>query len=271
MGYRDDREALRNEVDTLQKELESARDDQQRLAGLEQRLDAARREVGAIEAELGKARRRTPARRGSIVVGTIGAVVVITAIYGFLFASRPRPVVMPIAPNIVQPPPALPPIVPVAVATAAPLPTPIPAPKEAAPARRANVVWTATVTKSHGFPARPGSTCTIRAGVVPDANGMHATDVEVTCGGLTAYDEKGHLNGMSMLDSDAKQRPGARAGTWVYELAYRDRGDRSATRNQADLDSTAKIGKVWSDNLPEFRIDLAIRPGSAPVDVAVVE
>jgi glutamate/tyrosine decarboxylase-like PLP-dependent enzyme len=49
MGYRDDRDALRSEVDTLQKELESARDDQQRLAGLEQRLDAARREVNAIE------------------------------------------------------------------------------------------------------------------------------------------------------------------------------------------------------------------------------
>jgi hypothetical protein len=267
MGYRDDREALRNEVDTLQKELESARDDQQRLAGLEQRLDAARREVGAIEAELGKARRRTPARRGSIVVGTIGAVVVITAIYGFLFASRPRPVVMPIAPNIVQPPP----IVPVAVATAAPLPTPVPAPKEAAPARRANVVWNATVTKAQGVAVRAGSTCTLRAGVIPDSTGMHVVDVEVVCGALTVYDEKGALNGMSMLDSDAKQRPGARAGTWVYELVYRDRGDRSATRNQADLDSTLKIGKVWSDNLPELRIDLAIRPGSAPVDVAVVE
>jgi hypothetical protein len=31
------------------------------------------------------------------------------------------------------------------------------------------------------------------------------------------------------------------------------------------------LGKVWSDNLPELRIDLAIRKGSAPVDVAVVE
>lgn len=156
MGYRDDRDALRSEVDTLQKELESARDDQQRLAGLEQRLDAARREVNAIEGEgegeLAHARRRPPPRRRALVLAV-----------------------------------------------------------------------------------------------------------------------KGALNGMSMLDADAKQRAGAKAGSWVYEIAYRDRGDRSSTRNQADLDSTAEIGKVWSDNLPEFRVDLAIRPGSAPVEVAVVE
>jgi len=36
-------------------------------------------------------------------------------------------------------------------------------------------------------------------------------------------------------------------------------------------DWTAKIGKVWRDSLPELRIDPAIRPGSAPVEVAVVE
>ena len=205
------------------------------------------------------------------MLGAMGAVAVCAAIGGFFVASRPRPQPLVIATTLAAPPPALPPIVPVAVPTMVAPPTVAVPPSAAAPARRASVVWTATVTRAHGFPVHPGSTCLIRASVIPDSSGMHATDVEVTCGGLAAYDEKGALNGMSMLDSDAKQRAGVKPGTWVYDITYRDRGDRSSTRNQADLDSTAKIGKVWSDNLPDFRIDLAIKPGSAPVDVAVVE
>ena len=149
--------------------------------------------------------------------------------------------------------------------TAAPVAT------EDAPERRANAIWTATVTSARGLAVAVGSSCTVRAGVVPDSHGMHVTDVEVICGGRTIYDEKIPLNGMSSLDSDAKQAAGAKAGTWVYEIEYRDRGDRSPPRNQADLSSKARLGKVWSDNLPEFRIDLAIRPTSAPVEVAVVE
>ncbi len=254
----------------LQKELESARDDQQRLADLEQRLDAARREVGAIETELGRARGRGPGARKGLVPAMVGVLVVSVGLGAYVaMAPRARPPT-PTAvavPQVVEPPR---PIMPVATPT---MGAPVPPVREVErPAsRRANVAWTATVTKSNGSPIRVGSTCMIRAGVIPDSTGMHPVEVEVSCGGLTVYDEKGALNGMSMLDSDAKQRAGVKAGTWVYELAYRDRGDRSSTRNQADLDSTAKIGKVWSDNLPEFRIDLAIRPESAPVDVAVLE
>jgi hypothetical protein len=273
MGYRDDREALRSEVDTLQKELEVARDDQQRLAGLEQRLDAARREVDAIEGELARAQGRPPAKRRVLMLAVVGVAAGSAAVGGFLFAvprsPAPIAVVVTDAPTAVTATPGV--IAPIApAAPTAPRPAP-PALEKPAAVRRANVVWTATVTKASGLPLALGSSCTVRAGVIPDSTGMHPIDVEVTCGGRTIYDEKGMLNGMAMLDSDAKQRAGAKPGSWVYDIAYRDRGDRASTRNQADLDSTAKIGKVWSDNLPEFRIDLAIRPGSAPVEVAVVD
>jgi hypothetical protein len=268
MGYRDDREALRSEVDTLQKELEVARDDQQRLIGLEQRLDAARREVNAIEGELARAQGRSPARRRALVFVLVGVPAAAAVLGGLYFAASPVAVV-PGPPIAVTATPL--PVVPLPPSPATTRPTAPPAPEKPAAVRRANATWTATVTKASGLPLAVGSSCTIRAGVIPDSTGMHPIDVEVTCGGRTIYDEKGALNGMSRLDADAKQRAGAKAGSWVYEIAYRDRGDRSSTRNQADLDSTAKIGKVWSDNLPEFRIDLAIRPGSAQVDVAVVE
>ena len=160
MGYRDDREALRSEVDTLQKELESAREDQQRLAGLEERLDAARREVGAIEAELSRSRGRAPARRGALVVGLMGALAVFAAIGGFVVVYRPRPPVVATAPIIARPTPVVPAIVPTVTAPHA-LAKP-------APARRASAVWTATVTKASGVPLHAGSPCTIRAGVIPD-------------------------------------------------------------------------------------------------------
>ena len=48
-------------------------------------------------------------------------------------------------------------------------------------------------------------------------------------------------------------------------------GSRSASRNQAKIDSAQKVGRVWSENLPDLRVDLAIRTGSDPVDVAVVD
>jgi hypothetical protein len=133
------------------------------------------------------------------------------------------------------------------------------------------VSWSASVTKSTDASLHPGAACTIDANAVPDSSGMHVIDVTVTCGGRALYDENGHLNGMSMLDSGARQHAGPKAGTFVYDFAFSDAGTRSATRNQAKLDSTLGIGKVWSDNMPDFRIDLAIKPGSKPVDVAILE
>lgn len=136
MGYRDDRDALRSEVDTLQKELESARDDQQRLAGLEERLDAARREVGAIEAELSRAgisragSTRAPSRRKVLVMRVMAAVAMCATLGGFLVASQWRYRGVAVATSIARSTPVVPPIVPTARA--------VPTPVEAAPARRAN-------------------------------------------------------------------------------------------------------------------------------------
>lgn len=271
MGYRDDRDALRTEVDTLQKELEGARDEQQRLANLEQRLEATRREMSAMEAELARARGRSPTSRRALVLPL--AVVLAATLVGFYFAVAPRrpPPVTEEHPSLVTPSAMA-----RAIARARPLPTTgLPADtvdtSKPSPPRRASAIWTATVTRAQGVPVAVGSTCTISAGVVPDESGMHATDVEVRCGGLSLYDQKAPLNGTSMLDSGATQRAGARAGSWVYDLVFRDRGDRSPPRNQAQLDSTAMLGKVWSDNLPEFSVSLTIHKGSAPVDVAVIE
>jgi hypothetical protein len=265
MGYRDDRDALRNEVDTLQKELDGARDDQQRLADLEQRLEATRREMSAMEAELARVRGHAPTSRRALVLSLVVMLALaLVGSYRLLTQRRDAP-----ARVTRSPLPTPPKVMPIPTATA--IPTAIVETDEPSPTRRANAVWTAIVTQAHGLPIARGEVCTISAGVVPDDSGMHATDVEVRCGGLTIYDQRAPLSGMSMLDSGATQRAGGKAGTWVYELAFRDRGERSPPRNQALLDSTTMLGKVWSDNLPEFSVSLAIRKGSAPAPVAVVE
>jgi hypothetical protein len=269
MNYRDDRDALRSEVDTLQQELATAREDQARLQQIEQRLEAAKREIDALEAEVGRTRRakeNRPARLGLSMAISGAALALGVGVY--LFAARqspPPPTDTALPTALPDPPRALPP--PTPAEPARPAET---APLPVAPKPEAQATWSATVTKSDDPKVRPGAACRIDAKVVPDASGMHVTGVKVTCGAQTIYDQSGRLNGMAKIDSDAKQRSGPKPGTWVYDLAFSDVGTRSPTRNQTQLDSGAKLGKVWSENLPEFRIDLAIKSGSDPVDIAVL-
>jgi hypothetical protein len=89
------------------------------------------------------------------------------------------------------------------------------------------------------------------------------------CGTRVLYDEHGELNGMEELDTDARQYDGEKKGTWTYAIVYSDVGQRAATRNQIMVDSTKSIGKVFSENLPDFRVDFSIKPKSDPVDYEV--
>lgn len=267
MNYRDDRDALRGEVDNLQQELAAARADQERLQQIEQRLEAAKREIHALEAEVGQRRRKAGPRAALIVLPlVVASIAVVAGAAFFVVIQRPAPP-LPIEPMAT----ALP------VMPGITMPTPVPRPAETATepseaaARQVQLKWSATVTKSNAAGVPAGSTCQIGARAVPDSSGMHVVDVKVTCGAQTIYDQAGRLNGTSQIDSDAKQRPGPKAKTWVYDLIFSDVGTRSATRNQAQLDSSLKLGKVWSENLPEFRVDLAIKSGSDPVDVAILD
>ncbi|MEO7331006.1 MAG: hypothetical protein ABI193_20695 [Minicystis sp.] len=267
MNYRDDRDALRSEVDTLQQELAVARADQERLQQIEQRLAAAKREIDALEAEVGKRRRTGPSPALlAIPLALVGVVVAASAAIFILMRPSPAP-----PPAITAPPPQAIPEPPAPPPPPRPAPLPASPEPERAPQRQATASWSATAIKSNAPGVRPGASCRVNALVVPDKSGMHVTAVKITCGAQTIYDQSGRLNGMSQLDSDAKQRAGTKPGTWIYDLSFSDVGTRSATRNQAKLDSAAKLGKIWSENLPEFRVDLAIKPGSDPVDVAVLD
>lgn len=268
MNYRDDRDALRSEVENLQQELGAARADQQRLQHIEQRLEAAKREMEALEGELERARgkRKRTGPPPALFAGIAIAIVAMGAGFFFVMKSSPAP-----APVVVVSPPQ-----PVQV-TPPPTPVPVPEPPHTVdplpPAEVKSVLatWSASVTQSTDASLHAGTKCKIEALVVPDSSGAHVKNLTVECGNKTIYDEKAPLNGMSMLDSGATQRAGTSAGSWVYDFYLSDVGARGPSRAQAKLDSAKKIGRVWSEDLPELKVDLAIVPGSGPVSVQIID
>ncbi|MEO7092567.1 MAG: hypothetical protein ABI175_04900, partial [Polyangiales bacterium] len=97
----------------------------------------------------------------------------------------------------------------------------------------------------------------------------HVENVVVSCGTKVLFDDKDQLEGMSQNGSAADQHEGEKKGSWSYSFLFSDVGQRGPSRNQVMLDSSKKLGKVWSDNLPELRVDLALEPESEPTDKAV--
>ena len=269
--YRDERELLRDEVMQLRREVERSKSDQERLVQLEKMLDAANRELASLRGTMGMPRRRAGS---NATVIAIGVMVFFAGLGGafLLMARRPTP-----------PPATTPQPDPIATATAEPVaPTPTPEPPEtttttvppvaptaAKPTKSAHATWHATVTKSQGIALAAGTPCTVEANVSDDASGMGADDVVVTCGGKKLYDSNDELEGMSNEGSDGKQYAGEKPGTWTYALVYTDVGTRGPSKNQIAVDSTKRIGKIWSDNLPDFRVDFSIPTKSDPVTIEV--
>ena len=273
MMYRDEREALRDEVMQLRRELERARTDQERLAQVEKMLEVANREITDMRATMGGAPRRSRGPQSSAVLAIVAVVFLFAAGAGFFVAVRAKSAT---TPPVTQNAPTPDPLATIPPPTPEPAPTPVAAatpmapPVAAKPAKSVHATWHATVTKSEGMPLAAGAPCTIEGNVVADSSGTGVDDVVLTCGGKKLYDDHDELEGMSSNDSDTKQFSGEKPGTWTYALVFSDVGARGPSKNQIAVDSTKQIGKVWSDNLPDFRVDFTIKPKSDPVDVELL-
>jgi hypothetical protein len=258
--YRDEREVLRDEVFALRREVEQARADQEKLVVAEKELEVARRKLATLETP------RSPTNAVPLIAALAVGVLVVGAGLFFVLArsNAPRPPAPPVA---VQ--------TPATVATVDPIPpvapqAPVPAIQP--PRRSAHARWRAKVVAAKGVAIAIGASCTIEGDVMAgdDEEGMGVDGVVLTCGKLVLYDESGDLEGTSSLASDSAQHAGEKKGTWTYDLVFSDVGTRAASRNQIMLDSTKKLGKVWSDNLPDMRVDLAVQSNSDPTDTAVL-
>lgn len=263
--YRDEREVLRDEVRSLRHDLERAQVDQRRLVELEQELAVTRRRLTAFESE--SFRRIRPGVSATFVVAAVAlGVLVVAGTASFVLlrrSARPPSVTTP-----VETASAARKSTPEGDTTA--VPPPMPPPERPA----AHPRWRATVVKVAGLPIVVGSACSIEAALTENHDEKPAIDVNgviVRCGTTVIYDAQGKLEGSANRRWGAEQHPGEKGGTWTYALVYSDVGSRGPTRNQVMLDSTKELGKVWSDNLPEFRVDLALLPKSEPTEIAVHE
>lgn len=271
MSYRDERDALRQRVDNLEQALSEAQqqpDPSQRLAELTQQAAEARRLLDHLDAEIAQVRRppgRSKARLGLV----LGAGFVITLGIGLTLGRRlaSAPPVTPTAaphPRLAPPPPP-----PVATTTALPevVPPPTAEPAAKPPPPSATARWSARVTRATG--AQVGSSCLVEATLGGGAS-IDVRRLVVRCAGRVIHDSESKLEGMSMSGYTVTEELGERDGTRRYALVYKDQGSRSGERSQIALDSVKAVGAVWSDDLPGFRVELALPYLSEPVSGAAL-
>ncbi|WP_437577131.1 hypothetical protein [Sorangium sp. So ce887] len=268
MQYRDERDALRGRVDSLEeqlaaakKELEDHRDDDRaaRVEQIERQMAEARRVLDQLGREL-DAVRGGPRRSLAVPILALLAGLGLCAMVAGYALMRPAPDAMV---DVPRPVPAVP-------AEPAPVP-PAPAPPEPAapapekPLRRAIATWNAAVTRATGLPLSAGAPCTVKAELTSSGDDIRVPSLEVVCGGKPIYRSRDPLNGMSMFSSGVEEDAGAEPGTHVYALSYEDKGSRTGERAEVSLDSTRKAGAVWRDSAPAYRVELMLAYQSPPV------
>lgn len=250
MEYRDERDALRARLESLETELASARAESERMVATENALLAARRENEALRAELG---RLGPAPKRSAAAFVLPAVALVFVAAGgvfFLIARAPAPS-PPLAP--IEPFPAAeePPARPVA-------PRPEPEPERAKSPRQAAVEWSARVVKSTGLPFAVGTPCTVRAALASDGSSGAQPGVSIACAGKVLYDSAHALSGMANLSYGVEELPGESEGAFRYALSYEDQGPRTGERGQASVSTFERTASAWKDTAPAYRVELAL-------------
>jgi hypothetical protein len=223
------------------------------------------------------AARAAPPRGGvTAAVATIAVVVLAFgfAAYGLLAGDSAQPSSPP-PPHAVAAPTRSTPMV-----EAAPPPPPVAAPAiesgvadsrepsprpdrfAAAPSENAIAVrWSAKVKKAAGRSKR-GVKCEIVGHVDDDADAVRP--LEVRCKGDVLYSSTQKFSGMANMSTGATVVT-AKDGSPRWHLRYNDTGARS-NRAQIRLDSAARIGRVWSDELPPWDVELAIDPEGVRLD-----
>ena len=252
MAFRDDREALRQQNESLQGELSAAerelaqqRDRAEDADRLEKELKQAQARIDRLEG-----RRKPQQARTALVAGVGAATVLMGAGMAFFLVRAPGqvpPVVVgigaPGAPVVAAPgdPPAVP----------------------AAPAepRQVETSWTGKVQRVQGMKLAVGTPCRVLATLYSP---KRTPKVEIECGGKFLYRSTDALEGMSSSSYGYLEQPGGEAGQARSTIAYQDQGSRTGARTQASIDSPQNAASAWSESAPAFRVDIDLDELSAP-------
>ncbi|WP_438005024.1 hypothetical protein WME89_40745 [Sorangium sp. So ce321] len=274
MRYRDERDALRGRVDSLQeqlatarKELQDHRDDDRaaRVEQLERQVEDARRVLDQLGRELDAVRGRPRRSLAAPILALLAGLGICAMVAGYALRA-PAPGTTDGVPG---PVPALPPEPVRAPSALAPGPAPASpgpaAPGPEKPPRRATATWNAGVARATGLPLAAGAPCTVEAELTSSGDDIRVPSLQVVCGGEPIYRSSDPLDGMSTLSSGVEEDSGAEPGTHVYVLSYQDKGSRAGERAEVSLDSVRRAGAVWRDAAPAYRVELTLAYQSPPV------
>ncbi|WP_441289821.1 hypothetical protein ACSRUE_03800 [Sorangium sp. KYC3313] len=274
MQYRDERDALRGRVDSLEeqlaaarRELEEHRDDDRaaRVEQIERQMAEARRVLDQLGRELAAVRGQ-PKRSSAVPLLVTMAGVGLCAMVASYLLARPARETMAIVQQPAVPPPAPPlPELPAPVPEPAQAPPEPAAPAREAPSRTATATWRATVTRATGLPLAAGAACTVEAELASSGDDIRVPALRVLCGGKPIYRSSDPLNGMSMFSAGVEEDSGPQPGTYAYALSYQDKGSRAGERAEVSLDSIRKAGAVWRDSVPAYRVEFTLAYQSLPV------
>lgn len=248
MDYRDDRDALKARMESLEGELATARAEAERMRATENALTAAQRENEKLRAEV---RRLTPkpkppastSKTAALVAG-VGTAVLTLGVAAFLTFASSGPVPAPVT------------FVEVPAKPVAEGPTPAAAPEESA--RATTVEWPARVKKAEGLSYPVGSACTVRATLRTDGRQASMPEVEIACAGKWLHRSTDPLAGMSNSRFEVEEVPGAEEGSHRAVLSYQDTGSRTGERTQASVSTFDHVAVAWTETAPTYRVELEV-------------
>ncbi|HEY4116219.1 MAG TPA: hypothetical protein VGM56_00135 [Byssovorax sp.] len=279
--YRDERDALRQRVEKLERDLEEAREHpdpavQHRADELAAEAERMESQLTSMRRELAELRGPGPARPSSPSSRTLVAVGVALLIVGGSAASwialarsdvrAPNPAPFtPVAP--VPEPAPVPAPEPAPVPVPEPEPAPEPAPAPPAEDGRGTLTWSASVVRAKGLALAPRTKCLVTAEVnrARKRATTYDTGLHIHCGAVVVYDTDQALGGgMISEQSVVTELPGPAPGVSVYTLRRSDSGPRHGERPELDLDSVKGKLVAWRGGVSELRVELKMDAVSRP-------
>lgn len=274
MGYRDDREALRQKAETLTAELEETRElleeTRAKLGAQEAKDVQDEAQLAALSAKLKKLEKKAARQQGTVnrpfdpetgqpltdeqianqkfLGWTLGGLLLVVFVV-FMVMLIASPKENETAPTAANPTPARP-------------SPPIP------PARTARVVFQGEVVDATGISIQKGAPCTLHAELVATGQTQTIPDLYVICGSSLLY-KKGETNGDIMM-SNSKwefwEKPGpAPTGPHHYQVLFEDRGTRNIKLFQITLDSREKKMRLFRDEPERATVEVRLHEESGDV------
>jgi hypothetical protein len=122
------------------------------------------------------------------------------------------------------------------------------------------LIWNGKVSKADGKQLVRGESCVVKL----ESEGAAIQWLNASCGEERLYDSRTPVMGISMRNAVLGEAPHAdHPGHYGYAVSFQDTGQRSG-RSQIQVDSTHQQAIVFSETIPQFRVEIALDVVSQP-------